>query len=483
MIYWAQVFQFYQPPTQTAQGLEKACNEIYRPLLEALRQNPHIKSTLSVSGALLEMLQSGGHRDILLNMQSLGEKGSVEFMGGAKHHPILPLLPRDERKRQIEMDTLAGTSLLGKSYQPRGFFPPEMGYSNEILPDIQAAGYQWVLLSGVACPGLWPEEKIYQAQNGGNRISVLFRDDILSNEISDGRTNAGNFIKRLQYLKSDKEKIYVITATSAESIGNQDRNREGAFLNGVYELLNPLQKPPAKSEKHSIEYNKQEPTTVCPACGTRFMLVFSGNLPDIGRVTCPNCQAELTIDFKGAGEKARQELEAGNHGVQQSNGDIKTLTAGELIRLFPAGELIVPKESSWRTTAEDIANGNPYPLWRDKNNDIHALQWEHLYLCIEIVKKARESADCAECKSLSDTARGLLDASEYSHYFAWAGRQPNRDINLVQLGLIDQWRAIINAYRAINKSNVDPETKTSYYRKIVDARAIRDRIMDKILTA
>jgi alpha-amylase/alpha-mannosidase (GH57 family) len=56
MIYWAQLFHFYQPPTQMPVVLEKICNESYKPLLKVLHQNPHVRATLNVNGVLLEML-------------------------------------------------------------------------------------------------------------------------------------------------------------------------------------------------------------------------------------------------------------------------------------------------------------------------------------------------------------------------------------------------------------------------------------------
>ena len=40
MIFWAQLFHFYQPPTQLPSVLEKICNESYKPLLEVFREYP-----------------------------------------------------------------------------------------------------------------------------------------------------------------------------------------------------------------------------------------------------------------------------------------------------------------------------------------------------------------------------------------------------------------------------------------------------------
>ena len=483
MIYWAQLFHFYQPPTQTPQVLEKVCNESYRPLLEVLRQYPHVRATLNINGVLLEMLHNHGHRDIINNLQSLGEKGKVEFTGSGKYHPILPLLPLAERKRQIELNIATGAHFLSKVYEPKGFFPPEMCYNSEILPEVIAAGHQWIILSGVACPNPWPVDKIYQVENREKKISVFFRDDILSNKISFKQTDAHDFLAQLKQVRGNAENIYVITAMDAETFGHHIQNWENLFLRAVYEQIDPNRETRDKIEQTRIEYTKEEPVTICPICSTKFLLVFSGKLPQVGNVNCPNCQAELKVNFKGTAKKDEEKtskLTQGAKNPEQSAQEVKMVTISELMRLFPPGEVVIPKASSWSTSADDILAGNPYPLWRDKDNEIHHLQWEHLYLCIEIVNKAQECADSDECKSLSGIARGLLDMAEYSCHFWWASRRPMWDMNLIQLGLIDQWRAIVNAYRAINKSGANAETKANYYHKVVAARDIRNKIVDRL---
>jgi len=464
MIYWAQLFHFYQPPTQTPQVLEKICNESYRPLLEVLYQNPHAKVTLNINGVLLDMLHDYGHKDIIKSLRAVGEKGGVEFTGSGKYHPILPLLPPDERKRQIELNTATGTHLLGKAYAPKGFFPPEMCYSDDILSEVIATGHQWVILSGVACPNTWPVDKICQVENGGKRLSVFFRDDILSNKISFKQTGTQDFLEHLKQMKGDKENMYVVTAMDAETYGHHIQNWENLFLAAVYKQLN---KPPL---------------AICPACNTKFRVLGYLDESPVVHVTCPNCQTKLVVDFKatkneteGKTSKATPAAEISEQVVQE----IKMVTISELLQIFPAGETVSPKPSSWSTSAEDIAAGNPYPLWMDKDNEIHRLQWEHLRLCVEMVNKAQECANSDECSNFGRIARGLLDTAEHSCQFWWASRRPTWDINLIHLGLIDQWRAIVNAYRAINKSEADAETKTNYYHKVVAANDIRNKIVDR----
>jgi alpha-amylase/alpha-mannosidase (GH57 family) len=464
MIYWAQLFHLYQPPTQMPQVLEKICNESYRPLLEVLHQNSHVRVTLNINGVLLEMLHDYGHRDIIKSLRELGEKGAVEFTGSGKYHPIFPLLPQDDRKRQIELNTDTGSRLLGKAYAPKGFFPPEMCYSDDILSEVIATGHQWVILSGVACPNTWPVDTIYQVENRRKRLAVFFRDDILSNKISFKQTSTQDFLEHLKQMKGDKDNIYIVTAMDAETYGHHIKDWENIFLAATYKQL------------------KKPLLAICPVCNTKFCVLGYLDESPVVHVTCPECQTKLMVDFKETTKEAKGKTSEATPEVkisEQVTPEVKMVTVSELLQIFPAGEIVSPKPSSWSTSAEDIASGNPYPLWQDKDNEIHRLQWEHLHICIEIIHKAQECIDNDECALFGRIARDLLDRAEHSCQFWWASRRPMWDVNIIHLGLIEQWRAIVNAYRAINKSGADDEIKTNYYHKLVAARDIRNKIIDR----
>jgi predicted Zn finger-like uncharacterized protein len=44
--------------------------------------------------------------------------------------------------------------------------------------------------------------------------------------------------------------------------------------------------------------NRSNPAVECPECGTRFTVAYSGNLPPIVQVRCPECSEELVIDLR-----------------------------------------------------------------------------------------------------------------------------------------------------------------------------------------
>lgn len=427
MIYWAQLFHFYQPPTQLPSVLKKICRESYRPLVEVFRQHPNAKATININGVLVEMLSDYGHDDIIEGLRELAKKGQIEFTGSGKYHPILPLIPPEEVRRQVELNKSADTYYFGKAvYKPVGFFPPEMAYSRVILPTVFGTGHRWIILSGVACPTKWPVDKVYQIEHEGRRIAVFFRDDILSNKISFQEIGPEDFLNHLRASKGDKENVYVITAMDAETYGHHIEHWEELFLGEVY----------AELEVGRGTYNSIKQKTALAKEATKL----------IG----------ATVD------------------------QVETVTITELLDHFPLSDVVDPKLSSWSTTAQDIEVGNPFPLWVDKDNEIHRLQWEHLQLTMEIAKKALEVADNDEGKHFANIARGLLDRALHSCQFWWASRRPMWDINLVHMGLIEQWRVIVNAYRAINKSAASSKVKREFYYKLTAARDARNKITDRL---
>jgi alpha-amylase/alpha-mannosidase (GH57 family) len=428
MIYWAQLLHFYQPPTQVPSVLKKICDESYRPLLQVFEEYPNARVTINFNGVLTDMLMDCGHKDVIDGLKSLAEKGQLEFTGTGKYHPILPLIPREEVKRQIDLNAQTNRRFFGKAYSPQGFFPPEMCYSQGILQPIIKSGYRWIILSGIACAADWPLDIIYRVECNGQEIAVFFRDDVLSNKISFQDLGPKEFIAHLENWQGQKENIYVVTAMDAETYGHHIQDWERAFLAKVYEELEP--------------------------------------------------SAESFEEIKQA--KAL----AGQHAALLANGEatskIQMVTISQLLDLFPRGHPIEPRPSSWSTSMEDMEAGNYYPLWQDRNNEVHHLQWEHLNICIELVNKALECADNEESRHSATIARGLLDRAEHSCQMWWASNCPMWDINLIHMGLLDQLRTVVNAYRAINKSKASEETKREYYYRSVAARDIRNKLEDRL---
>lgn len=430
MIYWAPLFHFYQPPTQTASMLMKVSDEAYRPLLDVFSEFPHAHATVNINGVLTEMLGQCGYSDVLTKLRELAEDGQIEFTGSGKYHPILPLIPIDEVERQIRLNYQTNRSFLGDAYVPRGFFPPEMCYSTDIIDPIIESRHEWIILSGIACPVAWPMDVIHEISSGHDRLAVLFRDDILSNKISFRNIDGSGFIEYLKRLYNGEGDVYVVTAMDAETFGHHIQHWDQLFLAQIFETLEPMvnqdktmheQKPLAEQHRRLFEFEKDK--------------------------------------------EDRQ---------------IKIVTMRELLSVFPRGNQIEPRPSSWSTSADDIKMQNYYPLWKDRDNPVHQRQWEHLDITMDVTRKAIEVVNNDTSSQFGDIARTTLDAALHSCQFWWASRKPMWDINMVYRGLNLQREALLNAYKAISTSNAKPEVKKEYYYKVVAARYIFDQILDNL---
>lgn len=237
MIYWAPLLHFYQPPTQSHKVLAKICEESYRPLVKVFKEHLESRVTVNMCGVLTEMLASHGHKDIVTGLAELGEKGQVDFVGSAKFHAILPLIPKQEVNRQIELNNSTNKYFFKNSYKPKGFFLPEMCYSEEAASIVKAEGYEWIIVSGIACQGKWPMDYVPVCKIGSGLFKVFFRDDIISNMISFKNIDAPGFVSRIKELAKGKEDAYIITAMDAETFGHHIRGWENVFLGALYGII------------------------------------------------------------------------------------------------------------------------------------------------------------------------------------------------------------------------------------------------------
>jgi alpha-amylase/alpha-mannosidase (GH57 family) len=369
--------------------------------------------------------------DVIAGMRDLCEKGCLEFTDSAKYHAILPLIGQDEMLRQIVLNNQTNKQFFGDCYSPKGFFPPEMAYSRDIVKPVLETGHKWIIMSGVACPVDWPSNAVHSIVAGRQKLVAFFRDDILSNKVSFRDLDAAGFLEQLRQLKGNHKDIYVITAMDAETFGHHIKNWEKLFLGEVYEALEPAE-PVGKGGKQ------------------------------LQRIV--DTQKEIF----GA---------AGNNGKT----GIEVVTISKLMEIFPPGQSIEPRASSWSTTLDEIKDGNPYPLWNGKGNALHQLQWQHLKIAMDMTYKAMKVATTDIVKLHADLARGMLDRALQSDQFWWASRRPMWDINLVHQGLLMQREVMLNAFKAIKMSDLSEDDKMEYYYRVVAARDLRSKITDQLL--
>ncbi|XSG84027.1 MAG: glycoside hydrolase family 57 [Methylohalobius sp. ZOD2] len=153
---------------------------------------------LSLSGTLLETLSDPIFQNRVYGTVDVGSllwhfqnTSLFEILGTAYYHPVLPLIPEADRKEQLWRWLHIGRHLFWRERFP-GFWPPEMGFSMELIPLLAELGYRYVLVDSEhvepVTPMDWPQLRYrpHIARYEGAEIVVVVRDRDLSNAQESG---------------------------------------------------------------------------------------------------------------------------------------------------------------------------------------------------------------------------------------------------------------------------------------------------------
>lgn len=390
--YWAPILHLYQPPTQEPEVLRKINRECYQPLFKMIKSQKNAKFSLNINGVLIDLLKEYGMGGTIDLLQEIYRSGKVEILGTAKFHPILPLIPKKEVRRQIHLNEQVNREIFVENWVKKGFFCPEMAVSPDIIDIIQEFGYKWTILSGIACPNSWPYDKVYTSPNG---LQLFFRDDILSNNISFKKIGAKEFVRQINTMflpednNEEKEKHdkpsnnpdkYIITAMDGETFGHHINDYEEEFLGKALTLIS--------KEK-----------------------------------------------------------------------DIESELISQLDSKFPlAQESIVPKKSSWSTSADDLDKNVPYPLWKHPDNRIHVFYWKIMKSLNKLMDIADElkNSEIWDIKNHYQTARWFYDRALHSCPLWWANPLNGTwSPNLIYKGIELIMKAALNAQLALVNAGID----------------------------
>ena len=235
VVYFTFLFHIYQPPVQIPQVVNQIVNESYKPIINALRDYSEAKITLNINGTLTEQLHDFGYDDLIGAITTLASRGQIEFTGSGKFHPLLPLIPEPEIRRQIKLNNETNQHFFGKLYRPRGFFPPEMAVSEEVFKTVKKAGFDWMIMSGIA--NTLPDFPTNSISIHPNGLKVLFRDDYTSIDCAfDKINNVEAFANRLKY-KNSSEDMYVILSLDGETFGHHVKHAISDFLIPLFDAL------------------------------------------------------------------------------------------------------------------------------------------------------------------------------------------------------------------------------------------------------
>jgi predicted glycosyl hydrolase (DUF1957 family) len=210
----------YQPPGQARGFLSRVTKESYRFILRELRRTPRARMTINISGSLTEQLIKFRLDDVLKELKRLVERGQIELTGTAMYHPILPLLPPDEIRRQILLNDALHRKVFGRAWKPRGFYLPEMAYRSTVAQLLPSMKVRWIILDDLAFPNGTPNPNTPYGIRDLS-LNVVFRNRALSSD----------FVPRvlLDLLDAPEAPENVITATDGEMYGHHHHDTSKDF--------------------------------------------------------------------------------------------------------------------------------------------------------------------------------------------------------------------------------------------------------------
>jgi alpha-amylase/alpha-mannosidase (GH57 family) len=257
----ALVLNLHQPPNNLQELLDAGSWEAHE-ILYAMDRIPRslwgyedvARVHLSVSGTLLETLRDPEFQTRVYGIVDCGamlwhfqNQDLFEILGTGYYHPVLPLIPGEDRAEHLQRWLAIARHVF---WRPRfqGFWPPEMGFSMELIPLLRKFGYRYVLVDSEHVEPVgtmsWQELRYrpHIARFGEDEIVVVVRDRDLSNAQESGMEIDWFLDEVAQRTKWCDFAPLVTTCTDGENGGWFRNTTEGAgFWSAFYQpLLNRL---------------------------------------------------------------------------------------------------------------------------------------------------------------------------------------------------------------------------------------------------
>jgi len=200
---------------------------------------------LSLSGTLLETLSDPDFQQRVYGAVDCGSllwylqnKKCINVLGTGYYHPVFPLIPSADWDEHLERWRGIASYLFSRT-DFQGFWPPEMGFSMELIPHLKRMGYRYVLVDSehVRAVGemTWPQLRYrpHIARYGSDEIVVVVRD----RDLSDAQ-ESGMELEWFRREVSERTKFcdfppLVTTATDGEN-GGWFRNTDHNFWSHLY---------------------------------------------------------------------------------------------------------------------------------------------------------------------------------------------------------------------------------------------------------
>ena len=218
-------FHIYQPPVQDNTIIQKIVRESYEPLTRMFLNFSDLKFTLNINFSLTDKLGQTAPQ-IIGNINRAYTQGNLELTESGAYHPIFPLIPFDEIRRQITINNEGNRRLISNEYNPRGIFSPGMAFEARLAPLFKSVGYDWTIADdgNLDYYGIdVPNDKIYCCEG----LGVLLRSNLWSNKFADykGQWKSGNdFVTEL---------LSGLSSWIDNNDNNEERERDGYMIIGL----------------------------------------------------------------------------------------------------------------------------------------------------------------------------------------------------------------------------------------------------------
>lgn len=165
--------------------------------------------------------------------------------------------------------------------------------------------------------------------------------------------------------------------------------------------------------------------------------------------------------------------------------EMENILISNIPQYFTQKSEIMPKDSSWASSFEDVSKGNPYNYWFDKENKIHQGQWELADIAIRAVEES-DYSDEKYPKLLEEVtswdnmteeerageknkrnwlySRDLLDKSLNSDPWWWACAKPWWSVEEIEKGMNALFRVVSSVP---NVSDQDVARADELYKRIL----------------
>ncbi len=234
-------FHIHQPVGNFDSVFERATNDCYRPLLEAMHKHSKIPFALHISGPVWEYFERN-HPNIFTLVSEMVDRGQCELLGGGFYEPILAVIPKEDAIGQIEK--MANYLDEKFSYRPDGIWLTERIWEPQLPALLDEAGIKYLAVDDyhLKAVGISGDDLLgyFTTEEDGKTTSIFPISEILRYTIP-----FADVEKTLRYLISiadDTGKRLVVFADDGEKFGLWPGTKKWVWDEGWMEkFLNALE--------------------------------------------------------------------------------------------------------------------------------------------------------------------------------------------------------------------------------------------------